>query len=189
VHADHSAGWRRQTVRRASWLVTSGEPSPETVRRLLRALPDWFGIESSNAAYVQAARELPTYLAWPGSEPHAGQPVGVLLATRHFPQCGEIHLLAVDPDLHRRGIGRALVEALEADLVADGALLLEVKTLGPSHPDAGYAKTREFYLGMGFLPVQELHELWPGNPALIMVKPLVPGQARAEPAQHRPAQS
>jgi hypothetical protein len=47
------------------WWVTSGEQAPETVDRLLRLLPDWFGIESAIAEYVVKADELPTYLAWP----------------------------------------------------------------------------------------------------------------------------
>lgn len=50
--------------------------------------------------------------------------------------------------------------------------LLSVKTLGPSHPDAGYALTRLFYDAAGFRPVEELLDLWPGNPCLLMVKPL-----------------
>jgi ribosomal protein S18 acetylase RimI-like enzyme len=154
------------------WEVTKGGQHPATVARLLGLLPTWFGIESSNAGYIESARSLPTYLARPaGAGP--GEPVGVLLANRHFPQSGEIHLLAVDPRLHRDGVGRALVHALEADLVADGCELLQVKTLGPSHPDAGYALTRKFYLSMGFVPVEELHDLWgPENPCLIMIKVL-----------------
>jgi GNAT superfamily N-acetyltransferase len=163
------------------WLVTSGEQDPGTVGRLLGLLPDWFGIEAANAAYVESAGELPTYLARPvqGSEGQAAtaaEPVGVLLARRHFPEAAEIHLMAVDPRLHRRGVGRALVTALEADLIADGCRLLQVKTLGPSHPDAGYALTRQFYAGLGFLPLEELADLWgPENPCLLMVKAL--GQA------------
>lgn len=94
------------------WHVTSGEQAPETVNRLLRWLPDWFGIESSIAEYVIKARELPTYLAWPSREmPVEGterRPVGVLLAARHFPTSAEIYLMAVEPALHRQGIGRAL---------------------------------------------------------------------------------
>jgi GNAT superfamily N-acetyltransferase len=161
----------------ASWRVTSGQRDPGTVERLLRALPGWFGIESSLLAYVESARALPTYLAWPdiaaGGAGRAGQPVGVLLANRHFPQSAEIHLMAVDPGLHRRGVGRALVAALEADLAADGVEFLQVKTLGPSHPDAGYQLTRQFYAGMGFRPLEELHGLWDAeNPCLIMVKAL-----------------
>jgi GNAT superfamily N-acetyltransferase len=168
---------------RPDWLITSGQRDPGTVERLLGLLPTWFGIESSNAEYVESARELPAYLAWPAGqagqagaaddEPGRREPAGVLLARRHFPQSAEIHLMAVDPAWHRRGAGRALVTAFEADLVADGCELLQVKTLGPSHPDAGYALTRQFYRSMGFTPVEELADLWgPHNPCLIMVKPL-----------------
>ena len=136
--------------------------------RLLRSLPHWFGIESSIVEYVAKAHELPTYLAWPAGG--STLPVGVLLAARHFPESAEIYLMAVEPALHRRGIGRALIEALEADLVADGVELLQVKTLGPSQADAGYDRTRRFYSRLGFRPLEEIHDLWPGNPCLIMVK-------------------
>jgi GNAT superfamily N-acetyltransferase len=85
-----------------------------------------------------------------------------------------VYLLAVAPDMHRRGIGRALVETLEADLIADGVELLQVKTLGPSLSDASYDQTRQFYLHMGFRPLEEIRDLWPGNPCLIMVKVLDP---------------
>jgi GNAT superfamily N-acetyltransferase len=158
------------------WSVTTGEYAPETVERLLRSLPGWFGIESSIVEYVAKASELPAYLAWPA--PGSGvrdtdpQPVGVLLAARHFPQAAEIYLMAVDPGLHRRGIGRVLVDALETDLIADGVELLQVKTLGPAHPDPGYGMTRQFYTAMGFRPLEEISDLWPENPCLIMVKVL-----------------
>jgi GNAT superfamily N-acetyltransferase len=144
------------------------------VSRLLTALPDWFGIESSNAGYVASAATLPTYLAWPADSGRGRdrQAVGVLLSERHFPAAAEIHLMAVEPELRRHGVGRALVEALERDLVDDGVRLLQVKTLGPSYPDAGYEQTRRFYLGMGFESLEEITGLWPGNPCLIMVKVL-----------------
>jgi ribosomal protein S18 acetylase RimI-like enzyme len=161
---------------RQDWLVTSGSRDPGTVERLLGLLPSWFGIESSNAEYVESARELPAYLAWPATPagaPGSREPAGVLLARRHFPESAEIHLMAVDPGWHRRGAGQALVAAFEADLIADSCKLLQVKTLGPSHPDAGYALTRQFYRAMGFVPVEELPDVWgPANPCLIMVKPL-----------------
>ena len=76
----------------------------------------------------------------------------------------------MDRAFHRQGAGRALVSAVEADLRADGAELLEVKTLGPSRPDPGYDRTRQFYAAMGFRPLEEIGGLWPGNPCLVMVK-------------------
>jgi ribosomal protein S18 acetylase RimI-like enzyme len=163
---------------RPPWVVTSGEVAPATVERLLLSLPGWFGIDAANAAYIEAARELPTYLARAAANAGrnadaAPQPVGVLLARRHFQPSAEIHLMAVDPDLHRQGVGRALVAALEADLISDGCQFLQVKTLGPSHPDPGYALTRRFYTSLGFMPLEELADIWgPQNPCLVMVKAL-----------------
>lgn len=125
------------------------------------------------AARVQrrVARELPTYLARPADAGHA-DPAAVLLARRHFAAAAEIHLLAVEPGLHRRGAGRALVAALAADLVADGCTLLQAKTLGPSRPDAGYERTRRLYASPGFTPLEEPGLWGPENPCLIMVKNL-----------------
>ena len=140
---------------------------PAAVERLLRGLPEWFGIESSIVEYVEAAGRLPTLLAYDGDEA-----VGALVLERHFPTAAEIHLMAVERSRHRRGIGRALVAAAEAAMVGDGVTLMSVKTLGPSHPDPGYALTRHFYAAMGYSPVEELLDLWPGNPCLIMVKPV-----------------
>ena len=106
--------------------------------------------------------------------------MGVLLAARHFPGAAEIYLMAVEPAVHRMGIDRALVRALEADLATDGVQLLQVKTLGPSRPDAGYDQTRRFYASMGFLPLEEIADLWPENPCLIMVKVLQPARAQSQ---------
>jgi len=173
---------------RPVWRVTSGQPAPDAVERLLRMLPGWFGIESSVLEYVAASRTLPAYLAylaWPdGSE--AAQPRGVLLAVRHFPASAEIYLMAVDPAWHRHGAGRALVAALEADLIAQGVEFLQVKTQGPGRPDAGYEKTRQFYADVGFRPLEQVQGLWPGIPCLIMIKSLQPGSPAGKPDRAAP---
>jgi GNAT superfamily N-acetyltransferase len=140
-------------------------------RRLLGLLPSWFGIPEANAEYVESARRLPGLVAFTTAA--RNEPIGVLLHRRHFPEAAEIHLLAVAPSWHRRGVGRSLVAAVEVGLVRDGCQVLQVKTLGASHPDPGYAHTRAFYLAVGFLPLEETGALWPGSPCLIMVKPLV----------------
>jgi GNAT superfamily N-acetyltransferase len=116
---------------------------------------------------------LPTYLAWPMNlEAGPGDPVGVLLARRHFAEAAEIYLLAVELSLHWHGVGRALVAALETDLIADGCRILQVKTLGPSKPHGGYERTRRFYTSVGFWPLEEV-DLWGlENPCLILVKTL-----------------
>src|SRR5205085_8182142 len=84
--------------------VIRGTRDPSAVDRLLRSLPEWFGIESAIVEYVESAHRLDTYLA---REPAADQPVGVLLAARHSQASGEIHLIAVDRARHRHGVGRS----------------------------------------------------------------------------------
>lgn len=135
---------------------------------LLRALPDWFGIEQSILEYRDAVDGLPSLVA----EMH-GQPVG-LLALRPTSGCAmDVYVLAVRREAHRRGVGRALVRRAEDTARAAGARLLHVKTLAPSDPDVHYAATRAFYEAVGFLPLEELPQVWGAeNPCLIMVKPL-----------------
>ena len=147
-------------------VVARSAQEPRTAERLMRLLPEWFGIESSLLEYIEASTHLPTYLATVDGQP----PVGILLLRRHFPAAAEVHLMAVHPDWHRRGIGRLLLSVAEHDLAADGVRLLQVKTLGASRPDPNYARTREFYLAMGFQPLEELLDLWPDNPCLVMLR-------------------
>ncbi len=135
---------------------------------ILRALPGWFGIESAVQHYLDEIDELPTFLAL--SE---GQVAGFLALKVHTDYAGEIYVMGVRPEAHRRGTGRALVEAAEAWLREQDVEYLQVKTLGPSHPDPGYAKTRAFYAQMGFRPLEEFLTLWDEhNPCLLMIKRL-----------------
>jgi GNAT superfamily N-acetyltransferase len=81
--------------------------------------------------------------------------------------------MAVRPEFHRQGVGRALLSHLEIEAAARGGLWLHVKTLAPSHPDPFYARTRKFYEAMGFAPLFESETQWgPENPALVLVKRL-----------------
>ncbi|AXH94793.1 N-acetyltransferase [Ornithinimicrobium avium] len=98
---------------------------------------------------------------------------GIPEANEHYVRAGARlpgYLASVDD----RVVGVALVDALEEDLRADGAQVLQVKTVGASFEDEGYAATRAFYEARGFLPLQEVDGLdWDG-PTLVMVKPLRP---------------
>lgn len=143
----------------------TGEQDCEAI---LRALPGWFGIESSLLEYVADTRKHPTWLAW--ETLRSTEPRGFITIRRHFPRSAEVHCIAVAPGIHRRGVGRALVTHVENLLRRDGVQFLQVKTLGPSRPDANYERTRLFYEGLGFVPLEEFLTLWPGNPALQMVK-------------------
>ena len=135
---------------------------------VLRDLPDWFGIEEATRDYIESAATLPTFAV----EPDAG----FLSIKRHTALAAEIYVMGVRRTHHRQGIGRALVEAAESWCRTRRIRYLQVKTLGPSRPDEGYAATRAFYEDVGFVPLEELHGLWDeANPALILVKDVAPG--------------
>jgi GNAT superfamily N-acetyltransferase len=135
---------------------------------IMRALPDWFGIEQSIVDYARAADELPTFVA-----EGADGALGFLTLRPTSTAALEVHVMGVVPDEHRRGIGRALVERAATYARAEGFALLHVKTLAASDPDPGYAATRAFYAAVGFLPLEVLPQVWgPENPCLLMARTL-----------------
>jgi GNAT superfamily N-acetyltransferase len=134
---------------------------------ILRGLPEWFGIEESLVQYVRDLSVYETFLAWEGD-----RLAGFLALREHGPWSAEIHVMAVHRDRHRRGIGASLVEEAERRLRQRGHEYLQVKTLGPSRPDASYGKTRAFYMARGFRPLEETALWGETNPCLIMVKRL-----------------
>lgn len=135
---------------------------------ILRALLEWFGIEEATRQYIQDIEALPTLLATV-----LGEVVGFVTLREHSEYAAEIHVMGVLPKLHRRGVGRALVRGAEDHLRQQSIEYLQVKTLSPAHPDENYARTRKFYLAMGFRPLEEFPELWgPAHPCLQMIKGL-----------------
>ncbi len=130
---------------------------------VLADLTDWFGFEEVNAAYVRDVAKLPTF----------GVGDDALLSLKlHNARAAEVYVMGVRPALQRQGIGRALVAVADDYLRERGVEYVQVKTLGPSHSDEGYERTRRFYEACGFVPLEEIHGLWPDNPCLVMVKHL-----------------
>jgi len=147
--------------------VATSERAARVSEAIMRALPEWFGLEEPLVEYVEAGRTLPTLIV---SE--RTREVGFLTIKHHTSEAAEILAMGVVPDRHRQGFGRQLVEAAVAE-TARGARLLQVKTLGPSHPSANYARTRAFYEALGFISLEETTAIWgDANPCLIMVKVL-----------------
>jgi GNAT superfamily N-acetyltransferase len=144
--------------------------SGATCRRILDALPHWFGVPASVNDYVAVAEESLSVVASVD-----GEDVGIVTIVSHGPYAAEVYVMGVLPEFHRQGIGRQMLRHVEAGLATAGVEFLQVKTLSGSKPDAGYEKTRAFYLSCGFRPLQEFPTLWdPENPALQMVKAIRP---------------
>lgn len=133
---------------------------------ILRALPQWFGMEQSIINYGIEIAQLPTFVAQQDTEM-----IGFLTVKVHNPYAAELYVMGVRPEHHRRGIGKALILAAERYLQQQGIEYLQVKTISARDESPNYAKTRAFYAAVGFRPLEELTELWSAeNPCLLMVK-------------------
>lgn len=136
--------------------------------RILYGLPDWFGLEESNRAYIDSLATSPGAVAT-----EADEIVGFIALTRHFDTSYEINVMAVPRERHRQGIGARLIHWAEDWCRAGAIPWLHVKTRGPTTPDPEYDRTRRFYLAMGYAPLFESLTLWgPENAALVLVKHL-----------------
>jgi ribosomal protein S18 acetylase RimI-like enzyme len=140
------------------------------VEPILRALPQWFGIEQATQTFIQAADANPTILAV--DTDRANQPIGFLTLRCHSAAAAEVYVIGVLPEYHRRSVGRALIMAAEKHLRAMGVRFLQVKTLSDRHPDVNYQKTRAFYLAMGFCLLEDSDMWGPQNPCWQLIKML-----------------
>jgi GNAT superfamily N-acetyltransferase len=155
------------TTRSDPWSIRTLEPEDvPACERLLARLPDWFGLEAQNRAYVESLSLFPAVVAL-----QDGEIAGFLALEQHTPESVEIHVMAVEPRLHRKGIGGALAAWAERWCREHDVRWLHVKTRGPATPDPHYERTRRFYLALGFEPLFESLTLWgPEDAALILVK-------------------
>ena len=135
-------------------------------RRVLEALPDWFGNPTAREEYIEESGSLLVFAA-----EEEGNPIGFLALKRHYSTAAEIAVMGVLPEYHRKGAGRQLVQKCLDYCLENKVEFLQVKTLDSSHPDPGYAKTRKFYYAMGFQPLECIPELWgKENPCLLLIQ-------------------
>ena len=135
---------------------------------ILRALPDWFGIEDSLVQYVKDADKMPTILA--KDEENV---IGFLTIKKHFLESAEIHCMGILPEYHRQGIGKLLIKELANYLSDEDIKILQVKTVSEERECPAYAKTRAFYKAVGFISLEVFPNFWDEeNPCLLLVKPI-----------------
>lgn len=145
---------------------------------IIAGLPAWFGNATGIAECAAAVRAEPGFVVT--LDDHV---IGFLTVTQPREHAAEISWMAVDAAHRGHGAGRALVEALVADLQRRGARYLVVKTLSDRDDDPGYAATRAFYQAMGFTPLMDLDIWGPENPALVLVRSVsMPPHAGGAPA-------
>lgn len=144
---------------------------PESIE-ILRALPQWFGIEEAILGYQNDLKSLDGFVAI-----IASVIVGFVGLKRYGNHAIEINVIGVHPSHRRKGIGAKLLEHVESQAASPDTKLLHMKTLAPSHSDPNYAETRAFWEANGYIPM-DAHLLWgPDNPCQVMVKPLTSSDA------------
>ena len=143
------------------WIVDPAEKA-RIAKKILNALPDWFGVPESVREYIEMSRNLP-FWASDGDE-------GFIVMKPTSDYTAEICVMGVLMHRHRQGTGRALVQALEMYAAGNGYEYLQVKTVRKGHY-AEYDRTCAFYEAVGFRELECFPAFWDEkNPCQIYVK-------------------
>ena len=147
--------------------IRDPERKAAIARGILEALTDWFGVEQSRENYIEQSRSWLFLADMDGDEP-----VGFLCLKPTGKDTVELAVMGVLASRHRRGSGRALVEAAKALAREAGFAFMQVKTVKMGVYE-DYDATNRFYQAMGFKEFEVLPDLWDAaNPCQIYVMAL-----------------
>lgn len=136
-------------------------------RRILEALPEWFGIKQAREAYISDSVDQLFFAAMEN-----GTPVGFLCLKETGKDTVEIAVMGVLREFHRQGVGRMLFEMAKEEAVKAGYSFMQVKTVRRGHYRE-YDGTNEFYISVGFKEFELFPALWgERNPCQIYVMSL-----------------
>lgn len=145
--------------------VKDNDRKYDIAKTILDDLPEWFGIAEAKEEYAVESKDMPFFAAV-----HNDKEVAFLSIKRNNSYTAEIYVMGIRKDYHRKGIGRALFDTCYSWCREQGYEFLQVKTLDESHPDINYKITREYYLAMGFRPLECFPSLWgEENPCLVLI--------------------
>lgn len=150
-------------------LIQDSREKERIARRVLEALPDWFGIEESREEYIRESMDQPFFACFAG-----GEPVGFLCLKETGKATVELAVMGIMPAFHRHGLGRALFDRAKAYAVSQGYAFLQVKTVQMGRYEI-YDRTNRFYLSLGFQEFEVFPTLWDEhNPCQVYVMALRP---------------
>ncbi len=139
----------------------------QIARRVLEALPDWFGIEEAREDYIRESGGQVCFAAFEDDKA-----IGFLTLKETGDATVELAVMGVLATHHRRGIGRRLFNAAKLEAHARGYAFMQVKTVQMGrYPE--YDATNRFYLALGFREFEVFPTLWDEwNPCQIYVMSL-----------------
>ena len=133
---------------------------------ILRALPNWFANEEPIVNYANEVQQMPFYSAFDNEKA-----IGFIALKVHNEYTAEVCVMGILEEYHRQGIGGKLIKLCEEYCLTTRKEFLTVKTLDGSAEYEPYERTRNFYRGMGFVPLEVFPLYWDkDNPCLFLVK-------------------
>ncbi|MBD5157188.1 MAG: GNAT family N-acetyltransferase [Butyrivibrio sp.] len=149
--------------------LTDGTVKQEAVRKILEALPDWFGIEEAREEYIKNSVEELCFAAYEDNE----EPIGFLCLKETGKDTAELSVMGVLSEYHRMGIGSALFNSAKEFLLKQKRYsFLQVKTVQMGKYEE-YDRTNRFYQSLGFKEFEVFPTLWDEcNPCQIYVMSL-----------------
>ena len=146
--------------------ITDNNKKMEYTNYILRKLPEWFGIETSLLEYVNTVYKYNFWAAFDNNNC-----IGFFSVKIHHNRTGDIYVCGINPNYHRKGIGKLLYKELEKYCIKNSCEYIIVKTVDEIDIKKSYGKTVKFYKSIGFKELITIPEVWDkNNPCLIMIK-------------------
>ncbi len=147
--------------------VENAEEKEIISRKILEALPDWFGIPESREEYIKDSVNQQFFAAIKDEKP-----IGFLCLKETGKDTVELAVMGVLKEFHRHGVGRKLFEMAKEKAAKDGFSFIQVKTVQMGKYDY-YDDTSRFYISLGFKEFEIFPTLWDEwNPCQIYVMAL-----------------
>lgn len=144
--------------------INNTEIKKKAVRKILEALPDWFGIEEAREHYIMESTQQICIGAVEDAEY-----VGILCLKETGKDTLELAVMGVLKEYHRQGTGRKMFMRAKDMAREKGYSFLQVKTVQMGRYE-NYDDTNRFYISLGFKEFEVFPTLWDeANPCQIYV--------------------
>ncbi len=147
--------------------ISNKDEKESIARKILEALPEWFGIPEAREEYISDSRDQ-IMLAAKEKE----KPLGFICLKETGRDTAELAVMGVLKEFHRQGIGKKLFNAAKEIAAEKGYSFMQVKTVQMGRYKE-YDETNLFYISLGFKEFEVFPTLWDEwNPCQIYVMSL-----------------
>ena len=145
--------------------ILDKEEKKRISRKILEALPNWFGIKEAREEYISDCESQYFFAAEKDREA-----IGFLCLKQTGKDTVEVSVMGILPEFHRQGIGKELFALARQYALEKGFSFMQVKTVQMGCYDI-YDDTNKFYKSLGFKEFEVFPTLWDEwNPCQIYIK-------------------